>query len=389
MRVCHVINSLALGGAQQMLVKLAETHAACGVESHVVALRGGPLKERLDAAGVPCTSLGIGSNANLPLIRSRLRAQLDCIAPDVVQGWMYVGNLAATMARRPRHGALAWNIRHSLHGYAREKPLTGLTIRLNGMLSRRPVAIVYNAQVSREQHAAHGFFDDRALVIDNGFDLDRFRPDPAARQVWRDRLDLPGDDSLLVGHVGRFHPQKDHETMIRAFAGAAAKDPRLVLVLAGEGLDHENTLLTGLVSSLGLGSRVRLLGPVMAVHELYPAFDFFVLSSSYGEAFPNVLGEAMACGVPCITTRIGDSARIVGDLGHVVEPGDVQALSSAMITFAGKTGKPDSDLARACREHVGDHYSLSVIAERYARLYDSLSGNSLTRDCAAPRQGEL
>jgi glycosyltransferase involved in cell wall biosynthesis len=247
-----------------------------------------------------------------------------------------------------------------------------LSIWINGRLSGKADTIVYNAQVSREQHAAHGFHDDRACVIDNGFDLERFRPDPTSRQEWRSRLALPGRDALIVGNVGRYNPQKDHATMVRAFSEAVAVDPRLVLVLAGDGLVESNDALARQIAAAGMTSRVRLLGPVLDVHRLYPAFDCFLLSSSFGEAFPNVLGEAMACGVPCITTRIGDSARIVGELGRVTEPGDVGGLASAILDTVARLKDDPGGPALACRERISESYALEVIAQRYADLYASL-----------------
>lgn len=160
--------------------------------------------------------------------------------------------------------------------------------------------------------------------------------------------------------------------MVRAFSEAVAVDPRLVLVLAGDGLVESNDALARQIAAAGMTSRVRLLGPVLDVHRLYPAFDCFLLSSSFGEAFPNVLGEAMACGVPCITTRIGDSARIVGELGRVTEPGDVGGLASAILDTVARLKDDPGGLALACRERISESYALEVIAQRYADLYASL-----------------
>ena len=192
-----------------------------------------------------------------------------------------------------------------------------------------PQRIVFVSQAARTLHAAAGFADQRAIVIPNGFDPTVFRPDADARRSVRHELQL-ADECPLVGLFGRFHPDKDHENFVRAAARIRAQLPETRFLLCGTNVDDGNAELVDRLEQADLRDVCRLLGPRDDMPRLTASLDV-QLSSSATEAMPRVVGEAMACGVPCVVTDVGDSALLVGRTGRVVPPGDDQALAESCL----------------------------------------------------------
>lgn len=361
--ITHIITGLNVGGAERALHTLLTNGLEGPFRNHVISLMGpgyyGPL---LQQAGIPVACLHM--RPGRPSLRAlwRLRAAIRAHPPRIVQGWMTHGNLSANVARRlfqPR-AALAWNIRWSLEGLAQASASTRALTRLGARLSSGPEAILYNAQRSRCQHAEIGYSDERAYHFPNGFDTGRWQPDPAARAAVRAELGL-SQTHRVIGFVGRDHPEKDPANLFQAFAWVAAKNPRAVLVAAGRDLDRFGVL----------PDRVILTGQRNDVPRLMQGFDLFCLSSRV-EGFPNVIGEAMATGVPCVTTDVGDAAAIVGGTGWVVPPRNSDALARALIE-AIKT-PPEELRARgaAARARIEAEFSIASVVAKYIALYERL-----------------
>lgn len=226
-RVLHVITELGTDGAENMLCKLLQASEGY-IASRVVSLAdGGSNRLRLEALGVAVDSLGMG-RGQLPGVGAllRLRHVMREFALDVIQGWMYHGNLAASLAARlaPGHPRLAWNIRQTLYDQAHEPPLTRLVIRMGARLSPGVDAIVYNSKLSARQHQALGYARGATKIIPNGFDLKAWAPDPSLRNAVRTELGL-AEDAILIGHVARHHPMKGHRRLLEAAAMLAGGTP--------------------------------------------------------------------------------------------------------------------------------------------------------------------
>jgi len=386
LRVAHVITGLGRGGAEAMLRKLlGALPASSGFDHAVVSLTTVGAADALDQE-IDHTSLGLRRGSPNLLAVPRLRRYLNTWAPDVVQGWMYHGNVAARLAA-PRGVPIVFNIRHTLNRLSDEKASLRAVIRLGALLARGPVArVLYCSEAGRRQHEAMGYPPDRSVYIPNGFDCERFQPVPEATRIAiREReLGLP-DDAFLIIHIGRHHPVKNHEGLIASFAQLARRHPRAHLLLIGAGVTPDQPSLARSVASHGVEHRVRLLGQRDDVPRLLPACDLMVLASS-SEAFPNVLGEAMACGVPCVTTDVGDAAALVGEVGRVVAPGDGAALAAAMAAMMECPVHDMQLLKRAARARVVAEYSLPAVAARYADLYRGVVSES--RRQATPPPGE-
>jgi glycosyltransferase involved in cell wall biosynthesis len=260
-----------------------------------------------------------------------------------------------------------WNVRHSLYDLRHEKRLTQYMIRLNSRLSSRADAIIYNSSVARRQHEDFGFASGKSLVIPNGFDLSRWGAFVSEPEISRWTLGVP-NDAVVVGHVARFHPMKDHDLFVRIMVRLMRRHPRLCVILAGKGIVQDNGTLMQLIPE-EFRHRFFLLGERSDVPALMRMMDVFCLSSRWGEAFPNVLGEAMASGLPAVVTNVGDCAEILGESGFVVPPGDEGALHDALEKMLRLTAGERERLGNMARGRVERDYNLATIIDRYAELY--------------------
>lgn len=373
----HIISGLGTGGAEVSLLRLMEGSPSLRSGAVVISLRDhGTIGARIESAGVPVVSLGLTGRPTLGALW-RLRRHVQVGKPEVLQGWMYHGNLAAVAA-----GALGapqtpvvWNIRHSVHDLDHEKPATARVIRLCALLSRRPARIIYNSRVSASLHASMGFSTDRAVIIANGFDTETFRPSSAARAAVRGALGI-GLDIPLVGMVARYHPVKDHRTFLEAAARLAGTVADIQYLLAGSGVDDTNAELSSWIRELGLEGRIRLLGETSEIPRLMAALDVLG-SSSVTEGFPNVVGEAMSAGVPCAVTDVGDSAWLVEGTGRIVPPRDSYALAAAIGELLAMPVDGRRALGEAARARIEREFALQSVMRRYEELYAELAPRGL------------
>ncbi len=376
LKVLHVITGLNTGGAEMMLYKLLAAKERTHNAAVVSLCDRGTLGEPIQALGVPVHTLEMrrGIPGLRPLIR--LRRLIRQERPDLIQSWMYHANLATTLAawRISRSVPVVWNIRYSLDDLSSDKRLTRWLIHFGGSFSGAPAMIVYNSRHSALQHERLGYAPGKTIVIPNGFDCERFKPNAAARRRIRQELGVP-DDAWLIGHFARYHPMKDHTSFLQAAALLTQRaECNLFFVMAGHGVDRSNPELARILDRLQLTDRCRLLGERQDMPALMSALDLSTSSSCTGEAFPNVVGEAMACGVPCVVTDVGDSARIVGDSGRMVPPSDPESITTAWLDLM-NSGKPKvAALGKAARRRIQSNYSLALVAEQYEALYQRVIG---------------
>jgi len=233
-------------------------------------------------------------------------------------------------------------------------------------------AIVFNSYLSRDQHVAFGIDSTKCVVIPNGFDTTVWCPDKNERATVRQTLGIPCN-ARVVGHVGRYHPLKDQATLLGAMQTVMLRHPNVYLLLIGRDVSPDNSNLKEYFDRLPM-DRVYVTGERLDVPCLVRAMDVLCLSSR-SEAFPNVLGEAMACGVVCVTTDAGDARVIVGETGLVVPIGDHNALARALSEVIGKDESELKSLGSRARDRITQHYSITEAASTYQNL---LSANNLT-----------
>lgn len=370
MKVLHIITGLGDGGAEAVLHRLV-THDPADTH-HVISLTGeGKYAPLLRAAGVGVTALGMPRGRLTMSGVLALWRTVRTIRPDVVQTWMYHADLVGGLVARLAGVPVVWGVRNTTLEPGRSSRMTIAVARICARLSRWvPTRIVACANAAVRVHAALGYDAARMVVIPNGYELARFRPDAGARARLRAEWGV-ADDVPLLGMVARWDPQKDHANLIDALGLLAARGQSFVAVLVGTGVTPDNALLAQRIASAGLSDRVRLLGPRADVPAIMAALDLHVLPSAYGEAFPNVLAEAMACETPCVTTDVGDAAAIVGETGWVVPPRDASALSSAIQHAIAVMADRAAWQARqqACRARIEQQYGIDAMVQRYRTVW--------------------
>lgn len=370
--IVFIITGLSTGGAETMLLKVLERLDRQRFAPHVISLTTlGELAPRIAALDIPLDALGMSPGWPSPLRFFRLLQMLKRLHPDVVHTWMYHADLLGGLAARLAGvSALGWCIRNSNLDQDKTKLSTRAVVSLCASLSKWvPSRILSCSEKALQVHVALGYAAEKMLVVPNGFDLARFKRDDEARKRVRTELGVEVA-APLVGLIGRFDPQKNHAGFFEV-AGALHRDlPQVHFVLAGQGIDMGNAALLQAITRAGVLANTHLLGLRSDMPELMAALDVLASSSSYGEAFPNVLGEAMACGVPCAVTDVGDSAYIVGDTGRVVASADMVGLAAALKALLALPAAEKSALGERAR--VAEHFAMGGVVQQYEGFYASL-----------------
>ena len=374
LRIVHIINSFEYGGAESMLCNILLRSDTDRFDPFVVSLIddltvAAPILDR----GIPLATMKMRSGVPDPRGVIRLMRHLRALRPDVVQTWMDHSNLVGGLAAQSCRGVrTVWGVHHCDHVAGLTKRSTLLTVAACAKLSRLlPDRIVMCSEHGRTLYSRRGFDGQRMVVIPNGFDTDRFRPNEAARSRMRQENGFAGD-TPLIGLVARYDPLKDHENFVRAAATLLTVRPEARFLMCGANVDGQNVELTRLIDSVGIGHACRLLGPRRDVADVYAGLDVLA-SSSVSEAFPLSLGEAMSCGVPCVATDVGDSRLIVGEAGRIVPPRDPQALASAWREVLDLGPDERRRTQVEARRRIVELFDLDAVTRRYERLYLELA----------------
>jgi glycosyltransferase involved in cell wall biosynthesis len=370
LRITHVITGLERGGAEATLAKLLPALRAQGIDGTVISLRGrGSLGHDIEADGFTVQTLG---DAAVPLRPARLASALSAARGDLVQTWMYHANLFGALAARWVSPApVVWNLRRSDPRQADLKATTRGVSALSARLSRQlPAHIVCCGHEALMRHAVAGYDPSRMSVIYNGFDVARFAPDAAARAAQRTAWGV-SPATRLIGVAARTHPQKDHQTLAAAFAQLRQQAGNVKLALCGQGTEPDNGTLTAQLEHAGIAEHCLRLGELPDTAPFWAAVDLGC-SPSADEGLPNALGEALATGLPCITTDAGDSAALVPDPSWVVPTQAPGALADALGTLLGLSEAERTTAGKQARAHIKAGFSIAQMARGYAQCYRRL-----------------
>ncbi len=372
-KLVYIISDLSIGGAEMMLHKLLTETDRRRFEPVVISLvDSGSLRTRIESLGIAVHTVKMKPGVPSPMGFWRLVRLLRRLKPDLVSGWMYHSCLAAQLASffLPSRTRVVWNIHYSCDSLSAEKKLTAAVIKACAWLSKRASQIIFVSRASQLQHKPLGYNVDRSCVIPNGINVSDFVASTEARSSLRAELGI-ADDALLIGTMGRYHPIKDHANFLQAAALLSENYPEANFVLIGQGIDDQNANLLEMIRERGLLQRTYLLGQRDDIPRLAAALDIFSLSS-YSESCPNVIGEAMACGVACAVTDVGDAASIVGETGRVVPSRNPRAMAEAWTSLIEVGPKGRLALGRAARSRVIERYRLELVVERYEALYTTI-----------------
>ena len=372
LQIVHLITGLEAGGAERMLARVVAGSDRDRFASLVISMTtGGAMEGLLKRAGIRTETLGMPRGRADPRGFIRLLRILRAWNPHLLQTWLYHADLFGLSARLLGHWPrLVWNIRCT------ESVGSAALRRVLSSCSAMPDAVVVNSIAGQRFHKERlGYRPKRWEYIPNGFDTRELRPDEAARRRLRGELGI-AETSAVIGMAARYHPMKDHASFFAAAARLAERRADVVFVLAGSGITPDNREIAATINKFGLTPRVRLLGERLDIGAVYSAFDIATLSSAFGEGCPNVLGEAMACGVPCVATDSGDSAQLLSDTGLVVPRCDPAALAAAWERFAAMPSDERQGFGRRARERVVRDYDIDVIIRKYEAFYAEIAAEN-------------
>lgn len=345
-----LIRSLNLGGAERQVSVLAEALHAQGRKVTIgVFYSGGILEHQLRAKGINILSLQKKGRWDLIGWFWRYLKTLQQLQPNVIYSFLTTSNIVATIGRLFTNIPVVWGIRASVVNLEHYDWLARLTAWVEKKISIFASTIIFNAHYSREYHQRLGYSLNQAIVIPNGIDTTVFKPNPKAGEKLRLKLGIP-KEALVIGMVARFDPMKDYATFLSAARTISKKHPNLYFITAGTGTDT--------APWTQLPKNLLRLGDYEDMASLYNALNIMVLCS-FGEGFPNVLGEAMACGIPTISTDVGDAIQILGDYGMIIPPQNPKALEKAIFDLIANPPP-----AAKIREHIQVHFSVDKMAER-------------------------
>lgn len=373
MVVCFLIRSLDIGGSQTQIRALAAGLARHGHEVHLVQFFDVDAGRAVEG-GVFLHGLGKRSRYQLVGPAWRLIRILRNIRPDILHAYLPAANVVAALFRPLMPPLrLVWGVRAARMDLRPYDRLSRLPYRLQRLLAGRADLVICNSSAARADLVREGMAPDRLRVVPNGIDSARFAPDRAAGDRVRAAWGV-GKDDLLVGQVGRLDPVKGVETFLEAAARVAANRADVRFVCVGGGEPGYAATLRGHAKELGIADRVIWAGSRDDMAAVYNAFDFFVCAS-LAESFPNALAEAMACGVPCVATDVGDvHALLRGSAGLIVPPADAEALADALARLLDRDAAGRAEMGRVGRGMIVTDYNLDFLVDRSEALLSDLTG---------------
>ncbi|MBI4706717.1 MAG: glycosyltransferase [Candidatus Omnitrophica bacterium] len=378
MRVLHIIVGLNIGGAEFMLKRLIESDPVAISSSVVVSLTSlGEIGESLRAHGVCVHTLSMSSALDFPIILWRLVKLIRQYQPNIVQTWMYHADLLGGLAARlTGHKNIIWGIRRTSL-LSSNSASTVLVMKICALLSRWvPKKIICVAEATKQPHIAVGYDTSRMVVIPNGFDFSHFTATIEQRVALRQACHF-SENNVVVGCVGRFHPDKGQDNFVKAATIVARSYSEVKFLLVGRDCDVNNTKLIGWLNEYGLQDRFVLLGERSDVPVCLAAMDVFCMPSRT-EGFPNGLGEAMAMGLPCVATNVGDTAVLAGNTAVLVPAQDEQALAQGILGVIALSDEQRYQMGQLAKVRVINEFTIDKACARFNAVYQEILSGAKT-----------
>ncbi len=379
-KIAFITTGLATGGAEMMLFKLLTRIDRNKFSPIVVSIiAGGKFVDRIKALNIPVYFLGMRRGRPNPLGVLKLIKILNKIKPDLIQGWMYHGNLIALIGNYLTKNKIPvlWSIHHTVDSLKNEKVSLATIIKVTSILSEKVTKVIFSSHIGQVQHLHLGYDVNNALTINDNFDIS-FLDKPSGFQAnMSNSIRLP-KDSIVIGSLARYHPMKDHLNLISSASKMVKVYPELHFVLAGVYIDTDNDELMSRILHFGIEDRVHLLGEIQYVPEFMTSLNIFTSSSAFGESFPNVIGEAMTCRTPCVVTDVGDSKFIVGDTGIVIPPRNQDALIEAWSELIEIGEAERQKLGRKARIRIREYFDIdspNSFVKKYEEVYEEATSS--------------
>ena len=363
MKILFLIRSLGTGGTELQLSILAKGLHELGHDVKVIVFYGGgALEADFREARVPIIHLNKKNRYDVIGFFRHLVHFVECERPDMLHSYLGVSNILAVLLKPfLPHVKVGWGGRASDVELDCYDWLARVSFWFECKLSRFADLVICNSYAGIEYARRQGFVNDKMIVIPNGIDTARFISDIESGKRLRKKWGI-ADDKFVIGIVGRLDPMKDHPTFLKAAALFVKERENVHFACIGDGLEPYKSELKKLAGELGLNDRIIWTGPISDMPAAYNALDINT-SSSISEGFSNVIGEAMACGIPCAVTDVGDSAMIVGITGVVFPPKSPDLLAEGWRNVLARLGEKDT-IAQQSRELIVNHYSIEKLVFR-------------------------
>lgn len=376
-QLLHIITGLRGGGAERFLLRLIPLLSEQGLKSAVISLSdGGDLAEEFKRAGIEVTCLDLSPGPLSFFAIPRLIRLIAAKQPGIVLTWLHHADLLGTVSSRlAGYRRVVWNLRCSDMFANDNRWSSWLLNKVLAVLSRYPAAIISNSKAGEDFHRKAGYRAKHWKNIPNSIDADYFKPNSSARVNIRSELGIRDDDKVIC-HAARAHPMKDHQGFLKAVLPVLSKNSSVHVMLVGAGVEMiAKESFTRWPPDVI--SRVHFLGSRNDMAGVYSTADLFCLSSIYGEGFPNVLAEAMACELPCVATDVGDAALIIGKNGIVVPPGKPEAISAALEKIITMPQDMLHIMGKDARSSIIAKYQTKQVVTAYVHLYQSILNGEL------------
>ena len=365
MKIIHVINSTDIGGAENILFNLVKSQS--NKEVIVISLtKEGFIGNELIKKGYKVHYLNFKKNISVISKWIKFMFLIKKYKPEIVHSWLYHSNLIVGLsAKLISVRKIYWSIHHD---YEFSSKRMHLELKILGLMSHFiPNKVVYCSRSSKINHIKNGFSKVNTFIIENGVCTNKFKKNFYFRKIFRTKFNIKRD-VLIIGNIARYHPIKDHETLLKSLIILKSKKIKFKCILIGKGLTKENKDLVFKIRKYKLQNKIILLGKLNGVHEILNSFDLNILSSK-SECAPVSLIEAMATGIPSISTKVGDAQYILGDTGWIIKVGDFKALAKNIeqIYQNKKLLRGKSKLAL---KRAKNFFSLELMLSKYKKLYN-------------------
>ena len=376
MKIVHIITGLGDGGAELTLFKICKYDTAN--KHFVISLKDkGKYFSLLSKLGIKVYCLNMNFFSIYKFFS--LIKIIGSLKPNIVQTWLvhadFLGGIAARLAGIKN---IIWNIRYSNIEIRKSKLTTILIIKILSKLSYViPLLIIIVSKRAKKIYEIKGYDKKKLRFIPNGFDLSILKVDKIQKSNFLKKINIK-KNIPIVGNVARYDPQKDHLNLLNALSLIRSKNIDFFCVLVGSNVDQKNINLVSKIKKLRLSNYVKLLGRNDNISQVMNGLDIHVLASCYGEGFPNVIAESMACGTPCITTDVGDSAFIVGKTGWVVPPKNPIKLSKAIEKALDEMGTTKwKKRCNKARLVIKEKFSINKMLKSYNKVWIKVYKNNI------------
>jgi len=368
--ILHIITDLDIGGSEIMLIKLLYHLKKDRFKNFVVSLKSNnPLKKFLKDKNILIYEL------NLDYSRNKFNKVLNLLKiiknykPDIIHTLLYHADLIGIIIGKfILNKKVIWNIRCSNMNLKKYGKSGYLVFKLCSNLSNFPNSIIFNSEIGKYYHINKGYCPKESYIIPNGFDLSVFKPDNIKRELFRAKYNI-NKNCICIGIASRYDMMKDHDNFLMAASLIKNKLKNIKFLMCGNNVDPDNKDLISKINYYDLHKNVILLGKLSNIIPFYQSLDIYCSSSSFGEGFPNAVGEAMACGVPCVVTDVGDCKKIVKGVGLVVPPKNSNELSKAMLKLINMSKQERKSLGLKAREKIKKNYDIKNIVKQYENLF--------------------